>query len=56
MNKKNKKEKKPNEKLILTKIQKKIISYVKNNSSSLNYHEHSLKLINTNKDLIQKIK
>jgi len=55
-NKKNNKKKKPNEKLNLTKIQKKIISYVKNNSSSLNYHEHSLKNINTNKDLIQKIK
>ena len=45
-----------NSKLNLTTIQKKIISYVKKSNSTLNYDYSSERIINSNKDLIQKIK
>ena len=51
-----KKKKKVNKDLNLTKIQKRIESLVKRNNSSLNYSYSSERIINSNKELIQKIK
>ena len=54
---KNKKKKeKTNNQLNLSKIQKRIVSFVKRNNSSLNYSYSSERIINSNKELIQKVK
>ena len=50
------KNKNTNSTLNLTNIEKRIISYVKKNNSSLNYNYSSERIINSNKALIQKIK
>ena len=50
------KNKNTNSTLNLTNIEKRIISYVKKNNSSLNYDYSSERTINSNKALIQKIK
>ena len=52
---KNKKNKKKTTKINFTKIEKTIISYVKGNTSLLNYSSYSQERIKTNKELIQKI-
>ena len=54
-NKKKKEDLKSNEKLYLSKIQKKIISFVQKNKLLLNNSFSSERLINSNKELINKI-